>query len=240
MARMRTGSAVTIQRVARAGVLTPPRLTDSRRTAVALAHHLEELLKRSTGLDSCILGSAVLIDVLRACGIRAEPMSVLAELWNAAAVRLLSEGVHAGTPEGLAAWDAAGAWSVGVGFPKELVSPEERKPEAEGGRFNGHLVAVTPGGWLIDATLGQASRPHLNMEVGPVVVRVTPAFRAGQDAILGQRRDVLIRYSPAMENRAWRAAPDWTGQEKRRLVATRVLLDVTEGKVRGLEARRGR
>jgi hypothetical protein len=71
-----------------------------------------------------------------------------------------------------------------------------RRPAAEPGMWNGHLVVTLNNKWLLDATLDQANKPDWpeDIHVHPVVVRLEEEFWQGR-AIFRQAGTTMYRYS---------------------------------------------
>lgn len=185
---------------------TPP-LRHNRADMEALARWVAASLEQSCGIDSCILATALLVDVLPDFGIRAQPFSVGVLISNRQAIADLRD------PD---------AWVIGLGVPREL-RPEGVPVRVVPGRlrpgWDGHLVALTER-FLIDPTLPQASRPERGLHLEPLVLPVSPAFASGQLSIEGLLDGGgRLGYYPAPNNRAWRTAPDWRNVKARRLIA---------------------
>jgi hypothetical protein len=156
--------------------------------------------------DSCISSTKILVKLARALGLKAEPQSVVGEVFNPAMARWLDE--HSWDPPNTRAEQERLA-KIGGRF---LVVGYEDHPDAhkEDGRWNGHLVAVVEGQWMFDLTFDQFHRPQKSIPVlGPLVVPWTPEGTA-------QKRDdgVAMRFFPrgeeSSQTREYETAPDWT------------------------------
>jgi hypothetical protein len=140
--------------------------------------------------DSCIATTRVVIEVLRAFGVPARPWPVNVKIFNAAAWPLANARVP------VAEWPGD-AWSVGI--------------DVRNGRDGvGHLVAVS-GLRMIDASIDQASRPGMNMELVPLVAPIPEGFDlAGGRELLYGRGDsgVRLTYGPS-GSRVFASSPHW-------------------------------
>jgi hypothetical protein len=186
-----------------------------------LVTFLEERFK-PIGLDCCVLATGVLIDILKAGGIHAEPVSVQVTVWNRAAWELhQTEPFALDDKLCLDRIDAdPDAYLLALGFPANLVT--QRKPDLPGGRWNGHLIAATDT-YLLDPTIGQMSRPERGLTIPPLTVRLRGRFRNGGDNnALGLELNQLdqpwrIVYVAKPDNRAYRSSPDWKGPGRERV-----------------------
>jgi hypothetical protein len=155
--------------------------------------------------DSCIATTRLLLDVLARERITAYALAVDARVANMAAERLLAAGAGADSPDGRAAWEAAGAWVVAI-----------ERGEAAPDRWAGHLVAVAERRFLVDAALDQAARPERGIAImGPVVAPVGEPFLRGREGLVGQLGATTVRYRARPGDRSYRAAPDWADPTRR-------------------------
>lgn len=103
---------------------------------------------------SCIATTRVVVGVLRYFGVAARPWAVSTHLFNPAAWELREQGIPA------AEWPPD-AWSIGI--RGDLAGQV------------GHLVAVTSGWRMVDASLDQAARPDKGLPPIPPFVAGLPA-----------------------------------------------------------------
>lgn len=103
---------------------------------------------RAAGLkpNSCILSTRLGVEWLRAHRIRAQAMPVALVVFNPAGWELVQAGIAADRAD---EWDAAGAWSVAVGLGVT---------EGSGPGWDGHLVVIADGRYLVDLSAGQVQR----------------------------------------------------------------------------------
>lgn len=180
-----------------------------RAVAIGLRAAVLDRYSKST----CILTTAALIDALAADGIPATPLAVGVFLMNGTFYeRALAERRF---PEGgaeLNGWIAGGAWSVGVGYGAE-------NPAKAVGRWDGHLVALVRGRYLVDASLDQCDRPQHGIAAGLVVealgtpVLTTPAVN-GMRVQVGLQQGMAV-YELRPGDRSYERAPDWRDMNRR-------------------------
>lgn len=129
----------------------------------------------------CVAATRVARAVLADLGVQSRPLACDVMAANAAAVRLIAEGIGAdGWPP------AANAWSIGSRCDSTPPAPIANEPDRRRS-FGGHLVLVGHG-WFADLTAQQFHRPQLGILVpgaivGPydedlVVAEAAPAGRA--------------------------------------------------------------
>ncbi len=116
------------------------------------------------GIDNCVLASLILRDVLVECGYEAEVTPCFVRVSNALA-RECIEKCH-GLPQDEADKIAL-EYSEKGGYYIEIGPPHDHRVLP--GRWAGHLV-VTVAGYMIDLTLGQATRKKRGLTLGPVAL----------------------------------------------------------------------
>lgn len=114
------------------------------------------------------------------------------------------------------------AWTVGAGHIG--VNPDPTMINNTTGGYDGHVVVLVDGRWLVDLSAPQMDRPHRGIRIRrPVVIdlaaRPTPSFLRGADAYMWNLRDLdagigWIHYgiAPPPADPAyprWGRAPDW-------------------------------
>lgn len=152
--------------------------------------------------DLCILATRVAIETAAYYGVHATPMPVKAILYNEAFARHVANH-FAGVEDRYkpSTW-GDDSWSVGIGCgkPKEF------------GKWDGHLIAVADG-CFGDFSIQQAERLQHNIRTGPAVVG--PYSGAPMWKAMEADTGTVIEYSRIADN-AWRTAPDWTDEKRRR------------------------
>ena len=111
--------------------------------------------QRKRGL--CIGTSRTAILALREVGLRADALPVQLAAYSPAYVAMMEEAHERHrqpTSAEVLDWQQQGAWAVVIG-------PANLAPLQVGsGGYNGHVVVAVERRWVIDLTLGQASRPE--------------------------------------------------------------------------------
>lgn len=164
--------------------------------------------------DSCIATTRILIDILTYFGIPTQPLPVEVTIFNEQARTLLethgldavAEAVYAREPG-----EPGGPWTLGLGITR---TPTDV----------GHLVVALPHhGYLLDGSLDQASRPHKNITLPPLPIRILdPAFLTTPTAVLdytytppaspgsgAPEEPVTLIYRNTPQNRRYRDSPNW-------------------------------
>lgn len=163
----------------------------------------EEVLKVFSP-DSCVASTWVLTEVLSYFGYTSEPLPVVALVFNEKGFEMASQGVPPSE------WPDD-AWSVGV----EGTGVRELATR----RWDGHLVALVNGNWLIDPSLDQFSRPQRGMATNPAVLDAAE-WTVRTKMWCWRRADgVVIGYRLMEKPGAWRDAPDWGKKRELRIVA---------------------
>lgn len=168
--------------------------------APLLAPALEAEFRRR---DLCILATRIALDVAAYFGVRAEPVSTRAVVYNAAFAAHIERGFE---DVDIARWKPLdGSYSVGVGFGL----PNGGVPIP--GRWNGHLITVA-GGWFGDFSIGQAERPRYDILTGPAIVAPFPQA----DAWRGELSSGAVVEYQVTRDLSYRRGPDWTDKARRR------------------------
>jgi hypothetical protein len=182
--------------------------------------------------DSCIASTRVAIDALAYFGVKAEPLPVIATIFNAEAAAILNGG---GTLEELAAAqqekeldEPGGPWSLAIGTGH---SRNNDRPIWEG-----HLVAAIPDEQVfIDLSIDQAARPTKGMNFEPYWTRVEDDHWWNGEETLHQLTHengmVLIMDRRAADPEGFKASNNWkaTGHMKS------VMRDVTGKVIRAMK-----
>jgi hypothetical protein len=166
-------------------------------------------MKLRFGTNACIVATRVAVEVLRACNIRAQPLPVHVEVFNAAAAELVQAGrgdlVHTDPV----------AWSAQLGFTGE--------PQAHG-LLDLHLVAVAQDEMLVDLTLDQCNAPERGVRLSPGVFHGLPkGFTKGGRQSYPVNDGCVVVYDAHPEGKTFLSAPDWTDRGRRQPFIDRTL-----------------
>jgi hypothetical protein len=77
------------------------------------------------------------------------------------------------------------------------------------GRWPGHLVAIAGEQYLIDLSLPQMNRPEKQVELTPILCRVTPSFLAGEGVIAFALNGCRLLYQALPGDHSYAGATDW-------------------------------
>lgn len=159
----------------------------------------------SEGINrACILGTRALIETLAYFGIRAKPVSVDLLAANASAIA----AIEAGIPQ--SEWPDDW-WTVGVDGTTQGPDP---------GGYNGHLVAIAEGKYLVDPTARQFDRPDKGIYIpAPLVGPFHPNQRSV--AYEADEGSALV-YRPH-GRKDWHRAPAWRLKSRYGPVSSRAI-----------------
>jgi hypothetical protein len=132
-------------------------------------------------LDSCILSSYALVDVLKTKGYDAFPLRVETGVFP-------SSRRHIGT----------------------ILGPRSREGRTAAGKgmWAGHLVVGVGHKWLLDPTLDQANKDEWDgLEVEPVTVALSTGFWTGETVFLNFEK-ILVRYTMHHRQNSFKGASD--------------------------------
>jgi len=163
------------------------------------------ILRRYFREDSCINSTRVLLEVFRALRLDASPFSVRAMVFSGGFVqRAWREGRFPQSDAELRAWVAdPTVYSVGVGFGT-IQMPKDGWP--------GHLVLRVGQDHLLDATIGQASRPSRGIHMPEMLALhdVPERFWRERCVIVREMPDgSIVRYEPTPRNNGYLSSPGW-------------------------------
>jgi hypothetical protein len=171
----------------------------------------QEIL-RSYNSDSCIISTAVALDVLQHFGFHACPLSVRTTIYNAAAVDCMKKRLLP-RPDQIKEWaDKYGSWTVGIGFG-------ERQSPA---KWPGHLVALHED-TLIDLSLDQATRPKYEMNLTPMFGKTSLAFVEGDEKEVWIKEDGCVITYQRTYNESFSKSPDWSDRKRRRAIVLSII-----------------
>jgi hypothetical protein len=163
-------------------------------------------VRRFFDADSCIASTRAVMEVLRYYATPARAVAVRVVVWNRLAAELTEQKIPKEE------WPAE-AWSVGIAGKSRWTGD---------GRWDGHLVAVTPTR-LLDVSMDQMDRPRKGIHLPP------GAFVLPDDGLpegeFGFRRDdgIVVLYE-ATGDGFFRRSSNWSGKHPdiRRAVAAAI------------------
>lgn len=152
-------------------------------------------LSRST----CILHTKVALLRARQDGLRAEALACKVQIANRAMLKVHERLGRAPEPD---EW-GPDAWSLGIGFGQP--DPEERPG------YDGHVVVIVAGRFLMDLTLDQASRPERGIFLRPGFFGpLSREFLRGATIVGFTMNGSEVRYEAMPGERGFLTKPDWT------------------------------
>lgn len=162
------------------------------------AEHATPVLAERCTPTRCLNATRVCIDVMRAFGIKARPVSVQAIVMNGI-FRARFEALGRWPTEAeMDAWVAEGGWAIGV---------DTKGTDEASNAWGGHLVAVVQQRWLVDAAAIQMRRPERGILIPDIftgevqrpflVGRGSAAFESGSGAVLN--------YRARLDDESWKA-----------------------------------
>lgn len=165
-----------------------------------------EILKEFRA-DSCIVSTAIGLDVLTAFGVLAEPFAVRTTIFNEAFVNRIEGGSPWPKGDEVRHWtDEDGSYSVGIGVGTQQPN-----------KWAGHLCILAEKRYLIDLSIDQATRPLYNMEFKPMCVEV-------EDTFIHAVAPKVFKYGPcvmrieAISSLGYVTSPDWTFVGRRKKI----------------------
>lgn len=167
---------------------------------------------------SCIMAASVLLDVLRAAGVKgAYPLTVQVRVLNPRLTERMKDESLLQSPELFSRQrpDDEGIVTIGGG-------------EASDDRWPAHLVVVIPEALkgrdaVCDLTIPQASVPDWGIQLAPVVVGVREAFVDGSECFGITMNGCRVIYKAFPEDQSFRQVPVWKKTLKRQAIVRRVL-----------------
>jgi hypothetical protein len=152
------------------------------------------IILRYVSADSCISSCNIGVQVLRQFNIRSHPIAVKFAAFNQKA----HEFLLAGHPE-WAKQERDGAYGVGAGYGH---GPSDDA-------WDGHLVLVVRGRYLLDLSADQASRPNRGIHITPLWFILPVGGGFVRKIALTNEKGGTVSYEPDPANTSWRVAPDW-------------------------------
>lgn len=175
-------------------------------------------LHRASEERSCIMAAAVLLDVLRARGVKdAHPLTVKSRILNPKFAERLNNESFPRTPEQIAQWETAGCFMVAIGHG-----------EGSDDQWPAHLVVVIPNAIkgrdaVCDLTITQANVPSENIELQPILVGVQESFVSGSEDFGVTINGCRIIYRAFPEDESFKQTPIWNKRLKRENIVKRVI-----------------
>lgn len=156
---------------------------------------IQRPIQAEYGPSACILATRVAVDVLRAHGVRVQPVAVHVEVFNPAYVEHIERGEHE------AIETDPRCWSAQLGFTGE---------EQGDDRVDMHVVAVVEDRLLLDLTLDQCSRPEHDVVLTPGIFEgLSPEFARGEPKSYPVHGCSVV-YEAHPEEKGFLASPYWT------------------------------
>lgn len=165
------------------------------------------LLPQEMRPDRCVNATRVTIEALRVLGLMATPLSVVAQVFNSAAV--------------------AGKSNADGGY---AIATETCPAAADENGWAGHLVAIVGNKWLVDAAAGQFARPERGIDVAEVIVApITRRFLRGRDPCgFKNTKGAALTYTARLDDHSYRGLSGFQRHEANLDCAWRIVGAVRE------------
>ena len=181
-----------------------------------LPQRIEEVFPGYLNRGGCILATRASIEIMQYFGLRPKALAVTVFACNDQFKdRVMKEGRWP-DPAELVQWEKEdGSWTVGIGYDGQKTQP---------GRWAGHLVTVCDG-WMLDLTIGQASRPQRNMTLPQSwILEVWDDVTSGQQRLMGEHKGgASVVYDARPNDTSYTVAPDWKDRERHQLICGPVI-----------------
>lgn len=165
-----------------------------------------EILKEFRA-DSCIVSTAIGLDVLTAFGVLAEPFAVRLFAFNEAFANRIEDGSPWPQGDEVIRWtEEDGSYSVGIGVGTQQPN-----------KWAGHLCILAEKKYLIDLSIDQATRPAYNMHFGPLCVEVDDKFIYSVSPKVFKYSNCVIRIE-AIPSLGYATSPDWAFVGRRKKI----------------------
>ena len=169
--------------------------------------------------NSCIFSTRLAVDYLQSKGILAEPMAVSLVAYSPEFVRRADELGSMPDQQLTQQWfeESPAVWSVGVGVPE--------KASSTSAGWEGHLVAIVEGRYLLDLSADQVSRPEKQMLVKPFFCELAlqqESFLSGGTLSVFSKQHALLLYHARLNDRSYAQAADWRNQQQHDLLLQRL------------------
>lgn len=189
-----------------------------------LMRHARPRILKTFRPDSCVATVRIVTLVAENLGVKLTPTLVKVRVLNPTFAKLSQENQGGPqTHEQAKEWLAKGAWEVALGYGQDPDPFLVRKKDG----LDGHLVALTGDGQLLDLSLDQANRPHANIHVGPILTRLTKAWPRGHVVNVGE---CVVLYAPLEGDRQkWEGGPDWKDSTRWAGIVAELTERISEG-----------
>ena len=154
-----------------------------------------EILKEFS-VDSCIISTAIGIEVLSRFGVIAEPLPVRTVVFNKPFADRIKRGENPYKSD-LAEWtkqDNSYSLGIGYGFPQP-------------NKWAGHLVILAEKKYLIDLSIDQANRPQYDISLEPYCMVINHEDLS-KKPIYFETRSCVVGIE-LLSNNGYLASPDW-------------------------------
>jgi hypothetical protein len=167
---------------------------------------------------SCIMATAVLLEVFRALDVNAAyPLTVKPRILNPAFVERLKAEPFPSTDKQIADWTAEGCSMVAIGHGDP--TPDN---------WPAHLVSVVPNAFrgkalVIDPTITQASVPAWGIELRPLMFPAPDSFLVGAAEFKAPVNGSMVVYMAFPHDRSYESTRLWTNHQKRLVIVGKIL-----------------
>lgn len=162
-------------------------------------------------INTCILSTATVCEVLAHFSLKAEPLRVTAGLFH----------------------DDPKKYGCVLGSPGDGT----RQPAAKADHWNGHLVSIVENRYLIDTTLDQVNTDHPYLGATPIVIdlqatewfQISPRIGFPYTGLMRLFPDVLVRYQEYHNQKGFRSASDFRARKRREIVGRLIYATTNTG-----------
>ena len=161
--------------------------------------HATPILAERCAPNRCLNATRVCIDVMRAFGLKARPVSVKALAMNGIFRDRLESLGRWPTEAEMDGWVAEGGWALGI-------DTKGTDADAANNAWPGHLVAVVQQRWLVDASAIQMRRPDLGILLPDIFVgEVQKPFLVGRgSAGFESESGAILNYMARLDDESWK------------------------------------
>lgn len=172
------------------------------------------LLRSYKDLNCCIAATRIIVEVLKRLHFRnIKPFVVEANIFNETYVK---KGRTPDSHEEAEQWLGEGAWHVILG---------DRSQENKG-QWPGHLAVLINERYMMDIAIFQASRPHKNINLHPILTTVPEDFVKGEDKCGLMFNNCMVIYVSHPEDKSYQATRDWWDVAKSKEIVSEVYSEV--------------
>jgi hypothetical protein len=148
--------------------------------------------------DCCIAIARINQIILEDYHFKVQPVTVQLEIFNEAFVK---KGRPPKDEHETRAWADEGVWKIVLGWRQNKLAP---------GKWPGHLVSIVNNQHLLDITITQATRPHKNINLEPLVIATINFSKP----LCIRDRDTYLFYDFFWNDKTYLNSPDWQKQHK--------------------------